>query len=248
MCVNLRLTCADVCCFGSIRREGKISIRGKPCVACPAGQRSSDGIRCDVCDDAADGSRMTSVETPSGYKCVRVTLPCPDASWIHYTDDGTEGHDSCYKAVFVDIVDVTMSWEQAKAACPATVYAGSHLITFSGSHPPNDFTSATGLLGHAMAHLITRTYYFVGCKQSATATTVSSGWSWIDGTNAGNLNCGGAGCGAWNSNEPNDGASGSEYHYEDICIIDFPTYNTGLLTDLPGAHYSLGNFVCELDL
>jgi len=44
------------------------------------------------------------------------------------------------------------------------------------------------------------------CSQSGSASQRAAGWSWVDGTDASNVNCGsgagGDGCGAWNVSEP----------------------------------------------
>ncbi len=98
----------------------------------------------------------------------------------------------------------------------------------------------------------------------------TAGWSWVDGTNASNLNCGAIGCGPWQLAEPNNAVGGTEnkahmynldlndntpagsqaYTPSHVCEIEVcapgqylgPTFTTGCLQCPPGS-YSAGGAV-----
>lgn len=127
----------------------------------------------------------------NGYVCQQETLPsfCP-VGWTYYKDLGYEGHDSCLKVA----ATTTTFWPSGELACAP----GSHSLTIAS------FNTSYGLWPFALALLKPSAYMFLGCNQSATAATPGSGWAWIDGTPAGNLNCGGGGtgCGLWRAGEP----------------------------------------------
>jgi hypothetical protein len=117
-------------------------------------------------------------------------LTC-QSGWTLYVDDGSEGQNSCFRHTPTAVAN----WAAARSACPT----GSHLLTMKAST-----WSSTGI-GSAVASIFTGTLWY-GCSQSSTATQKAVGWSWVDGSNAANLNCGtgngGEGCGVWSPGEP----------------------------------------------
>jgi hypothetical protein len=103
-----------------------------------------------------------------------------------------------------------------------------------------------------------------------TGTVATAGWSWVDGTNASNLNCGAVGCGPWGPSEPNSALGGTEnkthmfssdlndifpaespiHTASHVCEIEVcvpgqylgPNFTTGCLQCPPGS-YSVGGAV-----
>lgn len=138
------------------------------------------------------------------YLCeAELSSRCPGPGWVYYQDvSGQEGKDSC---LLFSSYTVT-SFLVAAASCPA----GSHLLTIgAGQLQYYNSTAATtsSLLTFALSTSAGR-FTWIGCSQNAAATGKAQGWSWIDGTEAGNLNCGsgnGLGCGIWASGEPKYG-------------------------------------------
>lgn len=114
-------------------------------------------------------------------------LKCP-AGWAHYLDDGSEGVDSC---LWLSTYTVA-NWKQASVACPA----GSHLLTLRSTGPFTLLTYATSLYQVGIASM------YIGCSQPSGAGLALTGWAWVDGTSAANLNCGSTGCGAWATGLP----------------------------------------------
>ena len=116
--------------------------------------------------------------------------PCP-SGWTLYTDDGSEGHDSC-----IALFTPAASYYTANATCGAQ---GGHLLTAQTT------TRNSGILAAAAA-LSTSTVFMVGCSQYTSTVARGTHWYWIDGTDGANINCGdgtgAAGCGIWNSGEP----------------------------------------------
>ena len=157
---------------------------------CSDAPSSGEGHAEDYC--GSSGARMndqSATSTTSRYICeTEVSSKCP-FGWAFYLDDGSEGYDSCLQLSTY----VVTTWAQAAAGCPS----GSHLLTVKGA------SSTSGLLPFA-ASLFNGGYFFIGCSQSASATSRGQGWSWVDSTDASNLNCGiGAnGCALWKSGEP----------------------------------------------
>lgn len=114
---------------------------------------------------------------------------CP-AGWSLYADDGSEGSDSC-----LTTSSSNPTWPMASRACPS----GSHLVTV------RSFTSggSTGLLHFLSTETIFNVW--MGMSQSLDSVVRNRGWSWVDGTDSVNLNCGAAndvGCGVWGRIEP----------------------------------------------
>lgn len=118
---------------------------------------------------------------------------CP-VGWTYYKDTlGTEGHDSCLKMT----TSYATSWSTGMSVCPI----GSHGLTIMAN------STTTGLMPFAIALSAQSAYKLnFGCSQSSTALLRAMGWSWVDGTRAGNLNCGGGiggnGCGIWGPLQP----------------------------------------------
>ena len=170
----------------------------------------------------------TATPTPS----VTPSTPCLDGTWSWYRDDGTEGHDSCFRLG----TGASTDWVIANAtACPA----GTHLITFGGSN------KAAGLYAVVVAQY-RFTDFWVGCKQSPLAQgACSMGWSWVDSTPDWHLNCGwcGEGCGLWAPGEPADCGAGYEQHCYDYCVVQH-----GVLKDAPRSRASINAVMCEYDV
>jgi hypothetical protein len=149
-----------------------------------------EGHKEDYCSGNSNGIN-DQADTGNSFRFIcetEVSSKCP-YGWAYYADvDGSETTDSC---LYVSMYKVS-TWVQAVASCPS----GSHLLTVRG-------TSTTGLLTFA-GSLFPSDLFYIGCSQSSTATTRQSGWSWVDGTPATNLNCGSGadGCGVWLSSEP----------------------------------------------
>jgi hypothetical protein len=101
-----------------------------------------------------------------------------------YLDNGSEGQHSCLK-----LSSTTHNFAASRVdPCPV----GSHLLTLKGSNP------LSGLF--AFANTLTVDEYWLGAFQSYTATNRNRGWTWVDGTDAANLNCGEVdtlGCNLW---------------------------------------------------
>lgn len=121
-------------------------------------------------------------------------------NWTRYVDDGSEGHDSCLSLSGGSTsISASASWTSAMAMIPH----GSHALTISS----RNFSGASAL-SSAIRTAVTASGYFgslayAGCAQSTSSSGTNTGWYWIDGTPANNLNCGGTGCGAWsNSSTP----------------------------------------------
>lgn len=113
------------------------------------------------------------------------------AGWTYVADDGVEGADSCIK-----LFSAGYNFTGAQAQCEAS---SAHLLTLRGlSKSSSLFTSARALAG--TGNLI------IGCYQLATAANKSTGWVWVDDTDARNLNCGtgggNQGCNLWFTGEP----------------------------------------------
>jgi hypothetical protein len=60
---------------------------------------------------------------------------------------------------------------------------------------------ASSLMGRVYLASMGQASWIGGCKTGSVAT---SGWLWVDGTSATNLNCGSTGCGPWTAGEPNN--------------------------------------------
>jgi hypothetical protein len=110
--------------------------------------------------------------------------------WTQYTDGGVEGSDSCFSVS----ASTAASWSAAASSCRPN----SHLITSRST------SSSSGVLSSAKSSVSSlagnNAYY--GCSQASNATTVLSGWSWIDGTSSTNINCAVAGCAIWATAQP----------------------------------------------
>ena len=135
---------------------------------------------------------------------------CPDGSWSYYADDsGVEGRDSCYRIA----ASAPTSWQSAATSCPV----GSHLLTITSSE------RRTGIFSAVLSHItaLNLAGSSIGCNQSASATITWSGWSWVDGTPASQLNCNSTaapGCGLWSGGQP-DERGNPETHTQDCCVI-----------------------------
>lgn len=120
---------------------------------------------------------------------VEVSTKCPGPGWAFYDDDGSEGADSC---LYLSPHTVA-NWVEANSSCPV----GTHLLTILSTSSSSKLVTFAGSLNPSGSA-------FIGCRQSSTATSPATGWSWTDGTSASNLNCGSAysGCSIWNDDEP----------------------------------------------
>ncbi len=111
--------------------------------------------------------------------CLCVRAACPDGTWDRYADvSRSEGADSCFKKFS------GTNWDAAFASCAALV-PGAHLATIKSS------AKAGGLLAQ-LNSWYGNSVYWMGCEQPLNAASAVAGWSWVDGTSASNMNCGGA--------------------------------------------------------
>lgn len=128
--------------------------------------------------------------SPTPSPTVTQSMICA-SGWTHYEDvDGTEGRDSCLRLTAVNYT----YWVDASVNCPV----GSHLLTVSSS-------SIAGGLPQLVFAIVSGAASWLGCSQSSSATWMNGGWSWVDGTPNGNLNCGAPNamyCGVWATAEP----------------------------------------------
>lgn len=116
-----------------------------------------------------------AADTFTRYMC-EIDLACSNG-WYLYTDtDGSEGKNSC-----VDLVlNAGVAWSGALTSCKYS----THLLTM------NTMGAGTaGLPGYILS-LNSLSSMWVGCSQSASASQRARGWTWVDGTPDGNLNCG----------------------------------------------------------
>jgi hypothetical protein len=159
------------------------------CVVCGCSDNNggTEAHNADACGQAGSSNGIYDVSGALVQKFVCEkeisTTLCPPG-FAFYQDRGTEGHHSC-----LFVTNAAASYSAVAALCPT----GTHLLTIGSS------SKFAGL--EAFAGSIT-TSSFVGCSQSSTANLAGTGWSWVDGTPADNLNCGTAGCGVWNTGEP----------------------------------------------
>lgn len=96
---------------------------------------------------------------------------CP-SGWQTYTDDGSEGHNSCYR----NFGSVWYTWTQANASCPTN----SHLLTIKATTYPSAFTSRINTTGLANSA-------WMGCYQLYAQPARNVGWQWVDGTSNASL-------------------------------------------------------------
>ncbi len=191
--------CCFVCCSGLpvpyflTRGSG---LCGSVCVRAHSDESGIPLLILDAESHEQDSARGTSTglqdSGSASYVSVcerEVSSLCP-SGWAFYSDaDASEGMQSC---VWLSSATVT-SWTSANTSCPS----GGHLLTVTSS------VATSGLLAFAATLISNSTSSFIGCSQSASATQRGSGWTWVDGTNASNLDCGtGIGCGLWTSTEP----------------------------------------------
>lgn len=121
------------------------------------------------------------------YACeIEVSTVCPPG-WAYYLDDGSEGRSACLQLSSYTV----SSYNEAVAACPV----GSHLLTITYPGTDGSFLAYSSSLFEGGS-------FYVGCSHPAEGTDILSGWSWVDDPVAANLNCGGVGCGPWNTYEP----------------------------------------------
>ena len=157
---------------------------------------------------------------------------CPNAMWTYYSDeDGSEGRDSCFLATSATVNHAAL----AGTLCPA----GSHLLTIRSTDRLKGLFNAVWSKLNALRIIKP----FIGCLQSSTANTTVSGWSWVDGTSAVNLNCLSPSCGLWGRSNPDDLSfpNYTEGHRQDYCSM----YSLGI--DDVSAPLTL-KAVCEYDV
>lgn len=95
---------------------------------------------------------------------------CP-SGWYLYTDDGTEGHNSCLL-----LVKTAISWAAANSTC----VQGTHLLTIAATTYPSGITSFLNVTwGQSDFH--------IGCSQLYAQPARNVGWQWVDGTSNASL-------------------------------------------------------------
>lgn len=164
---------------------------------CSDGGNPSEVHAADVCFLLSSGLLSDGAAPSTAYTC-ELDLPCTNG-WSLYVDDGSEGTNSCLQ-IYTSAVT---GWALANTGCPV----GTHLLSIRGA-------TSSSLMVHTQAGmgqiLGSGRPMWVGCSQSPTATQRARGWSWVDGTPDGNLNCGsgngGGDCSSsvalWRSGEP----------------------------------------------
>ena len=130
-------------------------------------------------------------------------------NWLtstYYDAGGVEGAHSCLALYFGG----AMSYQAANAFCGTQTYgAASHLVTSMQTSA----VDVSGTSAGAMSQAAKLAYQYMGGScgggssytVGANATTLSTqatGWTWIDGTTATNLNCAVQSCGMWDIGEP----------------------------------------------
>ncbi len=166
---------------------------------------------------------------PPGKACLSVSLA--DASpVVVYTDVVKQegGNSSC-----LFYVSTSVSYDSAKESCMSVGY---HLLTTAAWEKRS--TGDQTLMYYARDVVVGNTgaWWWMGGERTGTVAT--SGWSWVDGTDSGNLNCG-RGCGGvWHASMPdNSGAVENRLHFS-------APLSTG--NDISSPHYPQG-FVCEYE-
>jgi hypothetical protein len=219
-----------VCPAGTFSAAGATS-----CTACAGNTISGGGAdRCRTCPDGteADPSHTTCGPAripPQGKVCPTVSVPGASAMKVYSDVAGLEGASSC-----LFFVPTAVNYDTAKATCASVGYQW-HLLTTAARLKTTDssiqtlmFYARDALVGNAALS------WWMGGERTGPAAT--AGWSWVDGTAADNLNCGGTGCsGVWSVAQP-DNYRGVEdrLHY-------WPPGSAG--NDLDAS--SLMGFVCE---
>ena len=99
-----------------------------------------------------------------------------ETGWTVYTDDGTEGTDSCIK-----YVSTITTWSSSMCGSTPT---NVHLVTFKTA------STAAGLLPALHSLIGNGITAFVGASQITGQANTGVGWSWFDGTVATALNPG----------------------------------------------------------
>ena len=131
------------------------------------------------------------------------------SSWAtssYYDVAGVEGAHSCL-ALYCG---GGMSYFTANAFCGTQTYgSASHLVTSLQTSVVNVYGASVGVMS-AAAKLAFQwmggscgggASFLVGANVT-TLSTQATGWSWIDGTTATNVNCAIQGCGMWDIGEP----------------------------------------------
>lgn len=138
---------------------------------------------------------------------MEISPQCP-LGWTFYQDfGGWERTNSCLQVSRA----TSSSWSSASTSCPPN----SHLLSIRSS------VTGSGLA--AFAGNISSPGAFVGCYQEYLTSPIS-GWAWIDGTPATNLNCGLEGCGLWSPSAPRCGTPECE------CVRFCETVPTSVLS------------------
>lgn len=160
---------------------------------------------------------------------------CP-AGWTLYADDGTEGGSSCVLATSTNVY-----WSTAITGCPS----GSHLLTLKTSNPAGTFpTFLKTLVSFSSMR------YWLGGSQAYGQPYRNVGWSWIDGTNPANLNCGAGnaiGCNLWYAPDPDDGGFSNEADREDYLQSNLNVGGSFSVNDIAAAS-TPSALLCEYDL
>lgn len=165
---------------------GAFSVAG--CGACRLVGRAAPSQR-----SVLMGVRLLAVATVAAALLALPHTAAQCASgWTYYSDNGSEGRDSCLQIVWSYV-----PWTSSNDSCPS----GTHLLTFrsSGGSPNAPIV--------ALAYTLGTDTFWVGCSQAWRSSADNRGWGWVDGTDDSNLNCGSpgsSGCGVWraSSNEP----------------------------------------------
>lgn len=148
---------------------------------CPSPRSTTGGV-C-ISGGSLSGSLSTVASTTSSPYVCEIDLTC-NSGWSLYTDNGSEGKNSCLK-----MGSYATDWNAAKNSCDR----GAHLVTIGGS------VTSSGLPA-AISTLISGAHVYIGC--SGSASNELSSWAWVDGTPTTRLNCGATGCGLWTTSQP----------------------------------------------
>ena len=142
------------------------------------------------------------------YSSAGAAVCCPyvgaSQTWTtgtYWDQNGIEGAHSCLAYFSVS----QSTYAAANAVCARAFLSGGHLVTAvhkaSMAVQGSNVLSVAAGLAKPTACGSPAAYSSIGATPSSFSSTPTS-WAWVDGTPAGNLNCGANNCGFWASGCP----------------------------------------------